>query len=62
MIATSLPVLVFEHAQKIFVDMSGFPVYGVHCKIVRHRMDSGMEEEFLDRMLGISSNKGAFNR
>jgi hypothetical protein len=56
MIAKSSLVLVFEHVQKIFVDMSGFPVYGVHCKIVHHRMDSGMEEEFLGRMLGISSN------
>jgi hypothetical protein len=61
MIATSLLVLVFANAQKIFVGMNDFPVFGVHCKIVLHRMDNGMEELSLDRMLGISSNLAPFS-
>jgi hypothetical protein len=56
MIATSLPVLVFENAQKIFVGMNDFRVSCVHYKTVHHKMDNGMEEESLDHMLGISSN------
>jgi len=33
---------------------------GVHCRIVRHRMGSGMEDRFPDRKLGISSKKYPF--
>jgi hypothetical protein len=40
--------------------MHGFQAIDVHCKTVRRKMDSGMEEEFLGCRLGISSNLSAF--
>ena len=56
MIEKSLLVLVFGFGQKLFGGTNGFLVDGVHCKIVRHKMDNGMEEEFLGCKPDISSN------
>ena len=60
MIAATLLVLVFGYAQKIFGGMRVFLVDDVHCKTVRRKMDSEMEEEFLDCIFGISSNWAPF--
>ena len=55
MIEALLLVLVFVYVQRIFGGMNDFRVDGVHCKIVHRKMDSGMEEDFLDCKPGISS-------
>ena len=56
MIEESLPVLAFVYGLKQYLGMYDSLVNGVHCKIVRRNMDSGMEEEFLDCKPGISYN------
>ena len=56
MIEASLLVLVFVIGQNQFVGMHGSLANGVHYKTVHRSMDSEMEEEFLDCILGISSN------
>ncbi len=56
MIEASSLALVFVNVQNQFLGMHGSQVNDVHCKIVRHKMDSETEEEFLDCKFGISSN------
>ena len=55
-IEASILALVVVCGRKKFVGMNDFQVYGAHYKIAPRKMDSGMEEEFLHCILGISSN------
>ncbi len=53
--ASSL-VLAFVNGQNRFLGTYGSLVNGEHYKTVHHKMGSETEEEFLDYILGISSN------
>ena len=56
MLEASSLALVFVNEQNQFLGMHGSLANGEHYRTVHRKMDSETEEEFLDRILGISSN------